>query len=76
MEENKNLTPEEPIIEPSEKEAQKNAPKEKKPIKKPLIIGIIVGIVVLAAGLYIVRVELPYRQRKKAYQRKYGRNNK
>jgi len=42
---------------------------------RPLIIGIIVGIVILAAGLYIVLVELPYRQRKKEYQRKYGRNN-
>ena len=42
---------------------------------RPLIIGIIVGVVILAAGLYIVLVELPYRQRKKEYQRKYGRNN-
>ena len=41
---------------------------------RPLIIGIIVGVVVLAAGLYIVLVELPYRKKKKAYQKKYGRN--
>jgi len=43
--------------------------------KRPLIIGIIVGAVVLAAGFYIVLVELPYRKKKKAYQKKYGRNN-
>lgn len=43
--------------------------------KRPMIIGIIVGTVVLAAGLYIVLIEIPYRKKKKAYQRKYGRNN-
>lgn len=42
---------------------------------RPMIIGIIVGVVVLAAGLYIVLVELPYQKKKKAYQKKYGRNN-
>ena len=41
---------------------------------RPLIIGIIVACVVLAAGLYIVLIELPYRKKKKAYQKKYGRN--
>lgn len=41
---------------------------------RPLIIGIIVGSVVLAAGLYIVLIEVPYRKKKKAYQKKYGRN--
>jgi hypothetical protein len=40
---------------------------------RPLIIGIIVGVVVLAAGFYIVLVEIPYRKKKKAYQKKYGR---
>ena len=40
---------------------------------RPVIIGIIVGVVVLAAGFYIVLVEIPYRQKKKAYQKKYGR---
>ncbi len=40
---------------------------------RPLIIGIIVGIAVLAAGFYIVLVEIPYRKKKKAYQKKYGR---
>ena len=40
---------------------------------RPLIIGIIVGVVVLAAGFYIVLVEIPYRQKKKAYQKKYGK---
>lgn len=40
---------------------------------RPLIIGIIVGVVVLAAGFYIVLVEIPYRKKKKAYQNKYGR---
>jgi D-alanyl-D-alanine carboxypeptidase/D-alanyl-D-alanine carboxypeptidase (penicillin-binding protein 5/6) len=39
---------------------------------RPFIIGIIVGIVILEAGLYIVLVEIPYRQKRKAYQRKYG----
>lgn len=43
--------------------------------KRPLIIGIIVGIVVLVSGFYIVLVEIPYRKKKKAYQRKYGRNS-
>lgn len=42
---------------------------------RPLIIGIIVGVVVLVAGLYIVLIEIPYRKKLKAYQRKYGRNN-
>ncbi len=42
---------------------------------RPLIIGIIVGVVVLAAGLYIVLIEIPYRRKKKAYQKKYGRSN-
>jgi len=42
--------------------------------KRPLIIGIIVGIVVLVSGFYIVLVEIPYRKKKKAYQKKYGRN--
>ena len=41
---------------------------------RPMIIGIIVACVVLAAGLYIVLVEIPYRKKKKAYQKKYGRN--
>ncbi len=41
---------------------------------RPLIIGIIVGVVVLAAGLYIVLVEIPYRKKKKAYNRKYGKH--
>ena len=40
---------------------------------RPLIIGIIVGVVVLAAGFYIVLVEIPYRKKKKAYREKYGR---
>ena len=40
---------------------------------RPLIIGIIVGVVVLAAGFYIVLVEIPYRKKKKAYRKKYGR---
>ena len=40
---------------------------------RPVIIGIIVGVVVLAAGFYIVLVEIPYRKKKKAYQKKYGR---
>lgn len=48
---------------------------EEEPDNRPLIIGILVGVVVLAAGLYLVLVELPYRKKKKAYQRKYGRNN-
>lgn len=43
--------------------------------KRPLIIGIIVGTIVLAAGLYIVLIEIPYRKKKKAYQKKYGKNN-
>ena len=42
---------------------------------RPMIIGIIVGGVILVAGLYIVLVELPYQKKKKAYNRKYGRNN-
>ena len=42
---------------------------------RPLIIGIIVGCVVLVAGFYIVLIEIPYRKKKKAYQKKYGRNN-
>lgn len=40
---------------------------------RPLIIGIIVGFVVLAAGFYIVLVEIPYRKKKKAYREKYGK---
>lgn len=40
---------------------------------RPLIIGIIVGVVILATGFYIVLVEIPYRKKKKAYQKKYGR---
>ena len=40
---------------------------------RPLIIGIIVGIVVLAAGLYLVLIEIPYRQKRKAHRQKYGR---
>jgi len=40
---------------------------------RPLIIGIIVGVVVLAAGFYIVLVEIPYRKKKKSYREKYGR---
>jgi len=43
--------------------------------KRPLIIGIIVGTIVLAAGFYIVLIEIPYRKKKKAYQKKYGKNN-
>lgn len=39
---------------------------------RPIIIGIIVGCIILVAGLYIVLVELPYRQRKKQYHKKYG----
>lgn len=42
---------------------------------RPLIIGIIVSVVILAAGFYIVLVEIPYRKKMKAYQKKYGRNN-
>jgi len=42
--------------------------------KRPMIIGLIVGIVVLVSGFYIVLVEIPYRKKKKAYQKKYGRN--
>lgn len=42
---------------------------------RPLIIGVIVGVVILAAGFYIVLIEIPYRKKKKAYQRKYGKNN-
>lgn len=42
---------------------------------RPLIIGIIAGVVVLAIGLYIVLVEIPFRKKQKAYQRKYGRKN-
>ncbi len=42
---------------------------------RPLIIGIIVSVVILASGFYIVLVEIPYRKKKKAYQKKYGRNN-
>lgn len=41
--------------------------------KRPLIIGVIVSTVVLAAGLYIVLVEIPYHKKKKAYRKKYGR---
>lgn len=40
---------------------------------RPLIIGIIVGAVVLAAGFYLVLIEIPYQKKKKAYQRKHGR---
>lgn len=40
---------------------------------RPLIIGIIVGVVVLAAGFYIVLVEIPYRKKKQAYRKKYGK---
>lgn len=43
--------------------------------KRPIIIGFIVGAVILVAGFYIVLVELPYRKKKKDYQKKYGRNN-
>ncbi len=40
---------------------------------RPFIIGIIVSVVVLAAGFYVVLIELPYRRKKKAYQKKFGR---
>lgn len=53
--------------------AQANTDADAEPDNRPLIIGIIVGVVILAAGLYIVLVEIPYRQKKKAYQKKYGR---
>lgn len=43
---------------------------------RPMIIGIIVGVVVLAGGFFIVLVEIPYRKKKKAYQKKYGRHTK
>lgn len=42
---------------------------------RPLIIGIIIGVVTMAAGLYVVLVEIPYRKKKKAYRKKYGRNS-
>lgn len=42
---------------------------------RPMIIGIIAGAVVLAIGFYVVLVEIPFRKKKKAYQRKYGRGN-
>ena len=48
---------------------------DEEPDKRPMIIGIIVGSVVLAAGLYIVLVEVPYHKKKKAYQKKYGRGS-
>ena len=40
---------------------------------RPVIIGIIAGAVVLAAGLYLVVVEIPYQKKKKAYYRKHPR---
>lgn len=40
---------------------------------RPLIIGIIVGAVVLAAGLYLVLIEIPYQKKKKDYYRKHNR---
>ena len=72
-----------PTLSPDETETGKNDsmetssavnPDSGEPDNRPLIIGIIVGVVILAAGLYIVLVEVPYRKRKKAYQKKYGRN--
>lgn len=50
-------------------------PSDNKEDLRPIIIGIIVGVVVLAAGFYIIFVEVPYRKKKKAYQKKYGRNS-
>jgi len=47
---------------------------DEEPDNRPMIIGIIVGCVILAAGLYIVLIEIPYRKKKKSYQKKYGRN--
>ncbi len=38
---------------------------------RPLIIGIIAGSIVLVVGLYIVLIEIPYRQKRKAYDKKY-----
>lgn len=43
---------------------------------RPMIIGIIVGSVILAAGFYIIFVEVPYRKKKKAYDKKYGRKSR
>ena len=53
--------------------AQANTDADAEPDNRPLIIGIIVGVVILAAGFYIVLIEIPYRKKKKAYQKKYGR---
>jgi len=38
---------------------------------RPMIIGIIVGGIVLVAGLYLVIIEIPYRKKKRDYERKY-----
>jgi D-alanyl-D-alanine carboxypeptidase len=43
---------------------------------RPLIIGIVVMILIIAVGLYITLVEMPYRRRRSSYHRKRERRRK
>lgn len=38
----------------------------------PLVVGVVIAILVLAAGAYIVFVEIPHRKRRKAYKRRHN----
>lgn len=68
------LPPEELLSDPNSLENSEEAGSQAaKNDLRPMIIGIIVAIVVLVSGFYIVLVEIPYRKKKNAYQKKYGR---
>lgn len=65
-----------PAVDNSDETGSNPASTDSENDLRPLIIGIIVGVVILAAGFYIIFVEIPYRKKKKAYDKKYGRKNR
>ena len=69
------ITPEQDTVDNSTETSNNVSSDPSETDKRPLIIGLIVGGVVLIAGFYVVLIELPYRKKKKAYQKKYGRMN-
>ena len=65
---------EKPSLSDSSENSEETGGNVAKNDMRPMIIGIIVALVVLVSGFYIVLVEIPYRKKKNAYQKKYGRN--
>lgn len=63
-------TKDDPKENPTEKDGEEKE-EEKSRSLIPLILAIIAAIIILIAGWYLIRIELPHRKKRRAYQKKH-----